>query len=122
MTRELSDIHRPDILGDERLARVFDEVFATIRLAFDRSIEVEDLIDLAESRGMSIEYPPDCSSCTVRSSDGATVKITATSLSLGFQTPQPLSRLIRGLEQILHLFPGKDPLTSPVGGARRASC
>lgn len=113
ITRELSDIHRPEILADERLARTFDETFDSVRLIFDRPIEIEDLVDLAEASRMPVAYPPDCSSCTIQAADGATIRVTGSHLLLRYPGGRTLERLTRGLDQIIHLFPKSDSLPAP---------
>lgn len=113
ITRELSDVHRPEILADDRLARTFDETFDSVRLSFDRPIDVEDLVDLAEAGRMPVAYPPDCSSCTIQAADGATIRVTGSHLLLRYPGGQTLERLTRGLDQIIHLFPKSDSLPAP---------
>ena len=117
-TRELSDIHRPEILGDARLAQTFDAEFDSVWLAFERSIDVEDLIDLAESNRLPVTYPIDCSSCIIKATDGATIRITATQLVLKYPGKQTLERLSRGLDQVMHLFPRSNALPAPRQGRR----
>lgn len=121
LTRELSDIRRPEILGTEGLAQTFDAVFDSVRLSFDRSIPVEELIDLAESHRLPVSYPHDCSSCTIRAVDGAIVRVSGKSLLLKYPGGQTLDQLTRGVGQLMRIMPNLTPLPPPAAAATRGT-
>jgi hypothetical protein len=101
VTRELSDLRDPRIVLDERMSSTFDGVFDSARVDFDAPIEVEDFIDLAESRGLKVTYPPDCQSCMIEASEGATVRVGPTALAIKYRAAQTLERLVRGVAQFV---------------------
>jgi hypothetical protein len=116
LTRELSDLRDPRIVLDERMASTFDGVFDSARVDFDAPIDIEDLIDLAESRSLKVSYPPDCRSCIIESIEGATVQVGPTTLVLRYRASQTLERLVRGVSQFVR--PNANDLALPSSSKR----
>lgn len=121
ITRELSDLRRPEILGEEPFARIFDGSFDSVRLILDRAIEVEDLVDSAESSRLPVTYPPDCSTCTIHAADGATIEVARDGVVLKYPGVRSLEHLTRGLDQIMRLVPRTSSLPGPSASRARSA-
>jgi|GEM_PF-6185478 len=104
-TRELSDIQNPDLLNDQGFAAIFDGVFNTIRLSFQKPIDVEELIDKAEAKQVPVDYPHDCSRCRFKVSDRGVISVTTAHFALAYPSPKPLGQLTTALSQALQMLP-----------------
>ncbi len=81
LVHDLHTIRDIAVFADGSLNEVFAGIFNRVSLKFGESINMEDLIDeLEEAPGgaADLQYPPDCSECTVRLPGFAgTVRVTA---------------------------------------------
>jgi hypothetical protein len=107
-TSELSDVRHPDVLSDDGFTEIFDGSFEAIRLSFEKSINVEDLIDKAEAKRLPVDYPPDCSSCRFEAADGGTVRVTEEHLTLSYARAKSLKQLTTGLGLAIRNLPKFD--------------
>lgn len=92
ITRQLINIS-PAIVEDEAFNKVFEDEFDELTFDFNKSINIEDLIDRIEDLDLDkieLNYPPDNSFCEI-SIDGSPLTIKATSHSLSVQTPRTTS-------------------------------
>jgi len=88
ITRTLINIS-PTIVGDKAFNEVFDNYFDELTFDFNKSIDIEHLIDHIEdleSDKIDVSYPADCSECEIEIKDSPfTIKVTPGSLTI--QTP-----------------------------------
>jgi hypothetical protein len=106
--RELSEIRNAKILTNQGFLTLFNDSFEAIGLAFKTRVNVEDLIDRAEAKGLKLDYPSDCSSCSIRSTNGGVTTITSEQLKFSYTSTQPLAQLTKGLGEVIGMLPKID--------------
>jgi hypothetical protein len=92
ITRQLVNIS-PTIIENEAFNEVFNDYFDELTFDFDKPVNIKNLIDRIEdldSDKIHVEYPSDCSHCSIEIDDSP-FEIRVARHSLTVQTPRPTS-------------------------------
>lgn len=105
-TREISEITTPDIIVDGDVSLGFGDKYQATRYNANTVVSIENLIDTFEDQDIEIDYPHDCSSCTlaIPQIDGQVV-VHAAGFAIEYGFPQPPHTLMHDLHIILPLGP-----------------
>ena len=108
VTRILQGLRRPDVLYLEACDRLFDGRFERVVFQLHRGAPVEQVIDAVESlpeTDLAVDYPSDCSSCTLRVPDvAAEVRYDASELAIVFARTAPPRVLWTDFLAVRHAF------------------
>ncbi|MDR2981057.1 MAG: hypothetical protein LBV12_02285 [Puniceicoccales bacterium] len=109
-TRSLHHVRSADIIDTDEFDELFPGAFDEIVFTLTKNVRVESVIDAIEAfdgndNNLSVEYPSNCATCTLRVKDvPAEVVFTGSEIIMRFASAGSPRELLRAFAQVRHAF------------------
>lgn len=95
---DVNNIREPNVWNTTEFTKVFGTLLESVTFEFNKRVDIPDLVDRLESLDIEVEYPPDCSSCSIELDDlRYDIEVTGNQISIKSRVPAKPNELMGAL-------------------------